>query len=267
MSKSICRFMPEKKYNGDIKFIHFVYETDFKNFSQPFFYSIFRMHIVTKGSAVLKIHDRIYELNIGTVFFAFPAGLYEINASDDFEYYYISFMGSGITTLLDEFEINIFNPVYQGHEHLLDFWNSSIKRINKKNINVLTECVFFYTLSFINDEEKKEEQQKSNANLLEMMVDYIDNHYRDCDISLKKIAAIFSYTEKYLSHLFKKNMNISFKAYINNLRIQYAYMLIENSEKSVSEIASMCGYSDSLYFSKVFKKQRGVTPTEYIKNR
>jgi len=264
MSNSICRFMPEKKYNSNINFIHFVYETDFKKFTQPFFYSIYRMHIVTKGSAVLKIHDKKYKLEIGTIFFAFPAGLYNIDATEDFEYYYISFLGSNANQLLEDFGITIFSPVFQGYDFLIDFWNNSIKRINKTNITVLTESVFLYTLSYLTEKDNKVSLKHTTS--FEMIVDYIDNHYRDYDMSLKKVADCFSYTEKYLSHLFKKNMDISFKAYINSLRIQYAYTLIENGEKSLYDIASACGYSDSFYFSKVFKKIRGITPTEYIKN-
>ena len=266
MSESICQFMPEKKYRGDIKTIHFVYETEFHTFNQPFFYSIFRLHLVTKGTAVLKIHDKTYDLKKGSLFFTFPASLYEIKASEDFEYYYISFMGSGSSALLEELGINILTPVYQGFEHLISFWEHSIKKINKTNITILTESVLLYTLSFINN-EVPDSQQKSNDNIFEMLVDYIDNHYKDYDLSLKKLSDVFSYTEKYLSHLFKKHMNISFKTYLNKLRMQYAYELIENNNTSVSKIAELCGYSDSLYFSKVFKKARGITPTQYIKNR
>ena len=77
---------------------------------------------------------------------------------------------------------------------------------------------------------------------------------------------MFSYTEKYLSSLFKKNMNVGFNQYLNRLRIQYAIELIANNVKSVSRIAELSGYSDSLYFSKVFKKLVGVTPGQHIKD-
>ncbi len=262
MSNSICKFMPEKNYNDNLKFIHFVYETDFHSLKQPFFHSTFRIHLVTKGTASIKINDRQHNLNIGSVFFAFPSNLYEFSASDDFEYYYISFLGNKAPKLLEEFGVNISAPVYHGLEMLIDFWNNSIKKIDMNNINVLTEAVFLYTLSFIKNSDNN---APKHDNTFEKFIDYVDNHYRDFDISLQKVADTFSYTEKYLSHLFKKNMNISFKTYINDLRIQYAYILIENGETSITDIARLCGYSDSHYFSKVFKKIRGISPTEYIK--
>jgi two-component system response regulator YesN len=127
--------------------------------------------------------------------------------------------------------------------------------------------VLLYTLSFINGNDTESTFKDNSENTVSSIVDYVNSHYRDTDISLKKIAYVFSYTEKYLSSLFKKQMNVGFNSYLNNLRVQYAQELIEKYEKSVSKIATLCGYSDAMYFSKVFKKYTGKTPTEYIKSK
>lgn len=267
MTESICEFMHTKDYNLNIKAVTFVYETMFHTLQQPFFYSIYRIHLITSGTAVLKTGVESYELKKGDIFFAFPASFYEIEASDDFTYLYINFMGVGVPSLLEELSIGTNSPVYHGFNTLIDFWQGSLARITPLNTNILTESVLLYTLSFFGDKQIKEFEHKSGDNAFEALLVYIDEHYRDSDISLKKIATVFSYTEKYLSSLFKKNMNVSFRTYLNRLRIQYAHELIESGVTSVRQIASMCGYYDALYFSKVFKKQRGVTPSEYIKNR
>ena len=80
---------------------------------------------------------------------------------------------------------------------------------------------------------------------------------------------VFFYTdtEKYLSYLFKKNMQIGFTQYVNNLRIQCALGLIGEGWQSVSEIAFASGYSDALYFSKVFRKKVGCTPSQRIREK
>lgn len=265
MSDSICRFMPAKNTNESIKTINFVYESEFHKLRQPFFRAVYAIYLVTKGSGVLKMVSGEYELKKGTIFFAFPACLFEIEGSDDFEYIYISFMGSYVGTLFEELEISIEKPVYPDFSHIIDFWKHSIKRINQSNAIILTESVLLYSLSFINNKEEDPAQNQKNDSLLGAIVDYMDNHYTDSDMSLKKIADIFSYTEKYLSQFFKKNMNIGFNTYLTNLRIQYACELIENGMTSVSQISSLCGYGDSLYFSRVFKKRMGLTPTEHIK--
>ena len=193
--------------------------------------------------------------------------MYEIEASEDFEYYYISFMGVGVNELLEELGITFFNPVYPDLSELINFWSESICRITNKNAELITQSVLLHALSYIDNTDSKEHDKKNNDNVFEAIVNYIDNHYREPDLSLKKLSEIFSYTEKYLSHIFKKKMDVSFKTYINNIRIQYAYHLIENNETSVSKIAYLCGYSDSLYFSKVFKKARGISPSDYIKKQ
>jgi AraC-like DNA-binding protein len=97
------------------------------------------------------------------------------------------------------------------------------------------------------------------------MLSYVENHFTDADISLRKLADIFSYTEKYLSHLFKKNMGVNFNAYLTKMRIEYAVKCIAGGMRSIAEIAELCGYYDALYFSKVFKRVMGETPLAYMK--
>lgn len=262
MSDSICQMIPDKKDNRNIKTIHFVYETEFHKLHQPFFYSIYRLHLVTQGSATLKTVRSSFQIKKGDLFFAFPASLYEIEGSVNFTYCYISFMGTGIPDLFKELQISEESPVYSNHDHLIDFWYQAINRVTPQNSIILTESILLYTLSFLGTQT---EANENPDNLVDMMVDYIDKHYMDCNISLSQLAEHFSYNEKYLSHLFKKNMNQNFKQYLNLLRINYACELIENHYTSVSQIAALCGYSDSLYFSKVFKKTKGKSPQGYIK--
>ena len=85
------------------------------------------------------------------------------------------------------------------------------------------------------------------------------------DISLKKVADIFFYNEKYLSALFKRKTNVKFTDYLNSLRIDAALRHIRNERMTVSELAEMCGFGDAYYFSRVFKKITGKTPTDYMK--
>ena len=267
MGNSICKFIPTKNYNKDLKTINFVYESELKKLKQPFIKPIFVMNLVIKGKGILKANNTESELNSGTVFFNFPGYPFELSGSDDFRYIYISFMGTNAANLLNDFGINPQNSIYSEMDFVIPFWLDSIRRINQQNANVLTESVLLYTLSFLNNEKKELILKKNNENLFELIVDYIDNHYMDSDISIKKIADVFSYTEKYISSLFCKNMKIKFKSYLSDLRIQYANKLIEDGETSVSKIAESCGYQDSLYFSKVYKQSTGKTPREKIKSR
>lgn len=265
LENSICRFIPAKQYTGNLKTVNFVFESKFHQLKQPFYYPINYVFLVLSGKGILKMNSKEFSLCKGCLFFSFPQFFHEIEASDDFTYIYISFMGECVQGIFSELEITPKNPVYYNFEHLIEFWMSSINRLTNQNSNLLTEAVLLYTLSFINAQKNSTEIKKESENKLELINYYIDNHYTDVDISLKKIGDIFYYTPKYLSALFSQNMNVTFSHYINRLRIQKACKLIDDGITEISTLSSSCGYSDPSYFSKVFKRATGFSPQTYIK--
>ena len=266
MSESICKFMPAKNHAESIKTVHFVYESDFHTLRQPFLHAIHYVHLVTSGSATLCLYGNSYPLKKGTLFFILPALPVTIDGSEDFKYTYISFMGAGVPAMLEELGVDPSHLIFHGFDHMIDFWMHSIVHLRNQTANLLSEAVLLYTLSYLGKEDPVRER-KDNDSTFRMLADYVDAHYRDPDLSLKRLAGIFSYTEKYLSHLFKQKMNVGFSQYLNILRISYASKLIGEGAQSVTEISVMCGYSDPLYFSKLFKKKFGCSPTEYIKRQ
>lgn len=263
MTQSICKFVPVKDESGDIKALTFVYETELHSLKQPFFKPIWHIHLVTSGSGKLRIYDKEYPLSPGCIFFAFPGSPYFIEAEDNFHYLYIGFMGSGVSKLFDDLSIRITDPVYPGFDHITEFWLAAINRVNRRNANILVESVLLYTLSFLHETPDAQTPASGSEQTFRLIADYVDTHFRDPDISLKKIAGLFSYTEKYLSSLFKKHMQTGFRDYVNCLRIQYAQQLLIRSSQTATQIAAQCGFRDSLYFSKVFKKRAGLTPNEF----
>ena len=97
-------------------------------------------------------------------------------------------------------------------------------------------------------------------------VKYLLKHYNDCDLSIKVIAEQSFVSEVYFRKLFKAKYGISPQKYIIRLRIQHAKGLISIGYYSLKEIALMSGYTDYKYFSTEFKKQVGVSPSDYIYN-
>lgn len=267
MDRSICRFVPVKNYNSNIKTINFVYEAEFHTLKQPFFHPVYKLCIVKCGNAILKTAGKTIPLKKGTLWFDFAGTFTEIEGSEDFKYLYITFMGTGVPDMLASFEIDFANFVYDGYEFLVDFWESSINRITRKNMNVLTESVLLYTISYIGAEDNTKGKNMHNSSAFEKIAAFVDDSFDDSELSLASVANAFGYTEKYVSYLFKKNMNINFKTYLNKLRIQHACELMSKDAGGVSDIAMLCGFSDPLYFSKNFKKHMGYSPTEYMKRQ
>ena len=249
MTNSICRFLPAKNYTGNLKTIHFVFEADIETLKQPFCRQIHYIQLVTRGIAVLKMGGKEYTLKPGSVFFSFPGIPFEILNRKNFEYVYISFMGSCVFTILENLKIDPEHCVYAGLDGLIDFWLHSIRRTNQLNANLLAESVLLYTLSFIDNQSEDPRGVKNSENVIDMVVDYADNHYMEQGLSLKRIARLFAYTEKHLSLIFKKEMGIGFNHYLKNVRIQHALELMRSTQLSVAEISEQCGFSDPLYFS------------------
>lgn len=265
MSESICRFIPAKDYTFDLKTAHFVYETEHETLPQPFLRPIYYLFLVTDGSATLKMAGREHAVTVGDLFIGFPGCPYEVRSAGAFRYLYISFYGSCVQHIFERLSIRIEEPVFRGFDKVAEYWFSAISRFNSRNADFLSESVLLYTLSFIGGDGEPAEMKQNGNTMLEMVREYVDNHYRDPSLSLCSVATIFSYTEKYLSALFKKHMGLGFNQYVNRLRVSYALRLIEDGWVSVRDIAAASGFSDALYFSKVFKKKVGATPTEMIK--
>ena len=92
---------------------------------------------------------------------------------------------------------------------------------------------------------------------------YIDNHYAE-NISRQSLAERFYVTADHLSHLFNKETGLSIPDYITRVRMNEAKRLLLQG-KTVSEAAQAVGYDNFAYFTTVFKKLEGVTPSEYRK--
>ncbi|MFC3885641.1 helix-turn-helix domain-containing protein [Bacillus songklensis] len=98
--------------------------------------------------------------------------------------------------------------------------------------------------------------------VIEKALDYIRNHYMQ-SITLEEVSEYVQRSPYYFSHLFKKTMNMTFVEYLTNLRVSKAKELLMQGDWTVSEIASLVGYQDPNYFSRVFKVITGDSPSKW----
>lgn len=106
---------------------------------------------------------------------------------------------------------------------------------------------------------KKEE---SSCGVAAEVQDYIRRHYAD-DLSLDDVSYRVNISPYYFSKLFKNETGMNFIDYLTEVRMEHAKRLLAETDRSVKEICRAVGYSDPNYFSRSFKKNVGVTPTEY----
>lgn len=112
--------------------------------------------------------------------------------------------------------------------------------------------------------EKNINEKNSGFKNLDPIKKYIDMHYNE-KITLDMLAENFFINKFYLTRLFKKQYGMSVVNYITYIRITHAKQLLKFTDLSVEYVGEECGFNDSNYFARTFKKVEGVTPAQFRK--
>lgn len=131
------------------------------------------------------------------------------------------------------------------------------------------ESAIAYAKKMISQAIEIRDQNSGNKNrsILKTAVDFIDSHYMEEDISLNTVANVANVSSNHFSALFSQNMGQTFIEYLTTLRMNKAKELLRCTGMRSSEIAGEIGYKDAHYFSYLFKKTQGMTPSDYRKVR
>ena len=116
-------------------------------------------------------------------------------------------------------------------------------------------------------EIRDENSGNKNRDILENSIEYIKNHYMDENMSLNAVAQVANISANHFSALFSQNIGQTFIEYLTGIRMEHAKELLRCTGKRASEIALEVGYKDSHYFSYLFKKTQGMTPSDYRKTK
>lgn len=113
-------------------------------------------------------------------------------------------------------------------------------------------------LSRLYDAPKKQREISGMAEAAAFM----EMHYMD-DISIDRLIEISHYSQRHFIRLFASAYNTTPQKYLNNIRLRKACVMLKENSSQITDIATKCGFSDSNYFSRAFKKSIGVTPSQY----
>ena len=128
--------------------------------------------------------------------------------------------------------------------------------------------VLYLLINFYRREEIPKELVRNHKKMdkLSMITSYIRDNYKK-ELSLEMIAEVFGYSPSYLSRMFQKYAKTNYKAYLQSVRLEYAFQEFVNTDHTVAEIAMNHGFPNSKAFSKEFKRKYGVLPSEYKKGQ
>jgi len=222
------------------------------------------------GSGWFTVEGRRREVSAMDVFWI-PGGLahsYGSNESDPWQIYWVHCYGGSVSDLL------AWTPLGEGRR-LTSFananavrrqFNTLLQRLDRGfgDHTLLEMSRFFVSLMTLlhvdAGPEKELEQRERIEKAMERMRETLSE-----PASLKEYAQTAGFSVSQFSHLFKKLFGTSPMSYFVELRIQRAKEILDSSNLSVKEIAWELGFEDQLYFSRIFKKVTGVSPSIYRK--
>ena len=137
-------------------------------------------------------------------------------------------------------------------------------REKEKNLSVIESL-----LPALKELLLKEVELSVSSDSLSFVHNEIAEKFSDTEFDLAKLIAQSGYVDDVFRLKFKQVYGVTPKGYLDDLRMQSAkdFLRIYGGILSIKEIAEMCGIKDSLYFSRKFKREFGVCPKEYVKNK
>lgn len=259
-NSNICKFISPKDH-GQLITTHFIFERNTPYMNQSGTLDTHVLYLVSNGQAIFRTNGKSWPITVGTVFFSFANIPFCFESGEKLEFFYIGFYGSRADDLFHRFGITPLSCTFDGCEGLLPHWQENIIRANDENADLLSESLLYYTFS------RLKRRTSSGSSLVHFVLSYLDEHFTESTLTLSEIADAAGYHQKYLSSTFKKQFGMGISEYLRVLRIRYAVMMIENGVTSVKNVAALSGFSDPLYFSKVFTSTIGVSPSQYSRGR
>lgn len=113
----------------------------------------------------------------------------------------------------------------------------------------------------------REQRASKTRSFVSRALEFVSDHYRDADLDLDMVCSSLGVSAAYFSTVFKKETGSSFINYLTDYRMKEARRLIDEEDEKTYIIAMKVGYADPNYFSYVFRKKFGMSPTRYKKTR
>ena len=196
---------------------------------------------------------------------------YEYYGDDQTEVYWVHFTGGNVTNILRSYGIPDNQKVFfcgSGLEYQTLFRNMIYElQMCKANFEEMLEMSLrqiLITLQRVFISSLKTESSHVVEEIDKATV-YFNEHYNE-DISIDEYAANNHFSVSWFIRNFKQHTGFTPMQYILAQRIYNAEILLQNPSHNLTEIASMIGYDNPLYFSRIFKKAKGISPSEYRKN-
>lgn len=235
----------------------------------------YELYYLVKGEREYFIEDRFFLVKEGDLV-VIPKKVFHRTAGEGGLRFLVHFSD---TFLHKYFTDALLQPLFRGVPFVFRAENRERERIVTLLNAMLTEwgreeeqdqtlqCGYLYQLLFtVANATNTYVPHNRPDERITQIIQYINENYNHIT-DIEQVAEHFFISKYHLCRFFRKNLGIPLVSYVNTIKIREACSLMKKGELSMTSIAMQCGFNSSSYFCKVFKKEMGVSPSEYRKKR
>lgn len=226
------------------------------------------IHYIISGCGCYQVNGQRFSLGAGDCFLVYPNTevLYHAAGDNPWEYAWVGFTGSDASMILKATDFSPEHPYICGipcgnsvHRQILHIYDA---RGNEFEHAVEMAGRLYTMLALFMHSAVRTRSQNSVNSYVQKGIEFISANYSYA-ITVEDIADYVGVSRSHLFRSFESVVGQSPKEYLTDFRMKQACYLLEHSGLSVTAIANSLGFDNSLYFSKTFHKQKGMSPKEF----
>jgi len=228
----------------------------------------YTLHYCMKGTGALTMNGKTYTVHPGDLLLIYPnVKVYpKADHRNPWELSWVGFSGSDARLLTDAIGFSPFRPVLSlpaianVHDLIMDIYDHK----GDLPAEVVGMTARLYTcFSFLMERTHHAFPSNPGSEYVQRACDFISSHYGE-KLTVDDIASHVGVSRSCLYRSFMANMSVSPLDYLTEHRVKASCNLLGQGGLSMKEIAYSCGFSNALYYSTVFKKVMGISPTDYL---
>lgn len=257
--------------NSDLPFRMFVFEGQKGNYQVvKHWHNTVEIFLVLEGNIDFYVNSQYYSLSKGQFILVNSNEIHSIDAPQENYTIVLQIPQEALEEYRNDEYLLFKSTRYEKDSELIELIRNMYEVYSKKEYGYELEVKSYYykllhtMITKYKEKNVDKERIRQNRQLekLSKITNYIQENYNK-NISLESVAEVFGFSPTYLSRIFQKYASINYKSYVLNVRVEYGFKELVNTEKSINEIAENNGFPDSRSFAKAFSRRYGILPSEY----
>lgn len=236
------------------------------------------LHYIHSGKGTYHCGGRSYQLGAGHSFLLFPGipGAYQADPDDPWAYSWVAFAGEGLSHYMELAGLTPGNPIYQHAEpdwleayitELMEYGAAPSPASQLHAVGILYRLLAsMVENSLIGQMPACTSTNLSRSWYLDKALAYIQAHYAMPGLTVSSLAKHVGLERSYFAKLFAEELHQTPYQFLILYRLEKASRLLSHTDLPITDVAAAAGFQDPLYFTKVFRKHIGRTPSDFRKH-